>query len=254
MATVTKGRTFVSGEVVTPTKLNTLVDSATVTGIVDADIAAAAGISDTKLATIATANKVSNSATTATAANTANAIVARDASGNFSAGTMTAQQAVNAPYFGGAGAQILMPVGAVLAFAMNSAPSGWLDANGAAVSRTTYAALFAAIGTTYGAGDGSTTFTLPDLRGYFIRGAGTSADGTASGTFGAKQADAFQGHIHNLYGNTIAATGAGFPGGSNYGYYGTTTTGPVSDGTNGTPRTANETRPRNIAMLYCIKF
>jgi len=90
MATVTKGRTFVSGEVVTPTKLNTLVDSATVTAIVNADIEAAAAIADTKLATIATAGKVSNSATTATSANTASAIVARDASGNFSAGTITA--------------------------------------------------------------------------------------------------------------------------------------------------------------------
>ena len=58
--------------------------------IVNADIAAAAGIVDTKLATIATAGKVSNSATTAASANTASAIVARDASGNFTAGTITA--------------------------------------------------------------------------------------------------------------------------------------------------------------------
>lgn len=50
-----------------------------------------------------------------------------------------------------------------------TAPAGWLKANGAVVSRTTYAALFAAIGTTYGAGDGSTTFKLPDYRGYFLR-------------------------------------------------------------------------------------
>jgi hypothetical protein len=90
MATVTKGRTFVSGEVVTPTKINTLVDSATVTAIVNADIDTSAAIADTKLATIATAGKVSNSATTATSANTASAIVSRDSSGNFSAGTITA--------------------------------------------------------------------------------------------------------------------------------------------------------------------
>ena len=64
--------------------------------IVDADINASAAIVDTKLATIATANKVSNSATTATTANTANAIVARDASGNFSAGTITANLTGNA--------------------------------------------------------------------------------------------------------------------------------------------------------------
>lgn len=96
MALVTKGRTFVSGEVVTPTKLNTLVDSATVTQIVDADISATAAIADTKLATISTAGKVANSATTATNANTASAIVARDASGNFSAGTITASLNGNA--------------------------------------------------------------------------------------------------------------------------------------------------------------
>jgi hypothetical protein len=96
MALVTKGRTFVSGEVVTPTKLNTLVDSATVTQIVDADVSATAAIADTKLATISSSNKVSNSATTATAANTANTIVARDASGNFSAGTIAAALTGNA--------------------------------------------------------------------------------------------------------------------------------------------------------------
>jgi hypothetical protein len=89
MPTITKGRTFVSGEVVTPAKLNTLVDSATIADIVDADVSASADIVDTKLATIATAGKVANSATTATSANTANAIVARDASGNFTANTMT---------------------------------------------------------------------------------------------------------------------------------------------------------------------
>jgi len=64
--------------------------------IVDADINASAAIADTKLATISTAGKVSNSATTATNANTASAIVARDASGNFSAGTITASLTGNA--------------------------------------------------------------------------------------------------------------------------------------------------------------
>jgi hypothetical protein len=70
--------------------------SITAGAIVNADINAAAGIVDTKLATISTASKVSNSATTATNANTASAIVARDASGNFSAGTITAALTGNA--------------------------------------------------------------------------------------------------------------------------------------------------------------
>lgn len=90
----------------------------------------------------------------------------------------------------------LLPAGAVMPFAANSAPAGWLTANGAAISRTTYSALFAVIGGTYGVGDGSTTFNLPDLRGYFVRGSGTNSDGVASGTFGARQADAYKSHNH----------------------------------------------------------
>jgi hypothetical protein len=61
------------------------------------------------------------------------------------------------------------PAGAVMYFARDWAPTGWLKANGAAVSRTAYASLFAVLGTYYGAGDGATTFNLPDLRGEFIR-------------------------------------------------------------------------------------
>lgn len=59
----------------------------------------------------------------------------------------------------------LAPIGAVLPFAGTSAPNLWLLCNGAAVSRTTYDELFSLIGTTYGAGDGSTTFNLPNLKG-----------------------------------------------------------------------------------------
>ncbi len=59
----------------------------------------------------------------------------------------------------------LVPPGAVSAYAGGSQPTGWLLCNGAAVSRTTYANLFAVIGAIYGAGDGSTTFNIPDMRG-----------------------------------------------------------------------------------------
>jgi hypothetical protein len=151
------------------------------------------------------------------------------------------------------------PPGAVMAFARSSVPTGWLKCNGAAVSRTTYADLFAAIGTTYGAGDGSTTFNLPDLRGEFIRGHDDGRGVDAGRGFGTAQLDAFQGHFHqpkspmtSFWGNN-GNTGSGQPVGSTYAY-GTTTGGPVSDGTNGTPRTAEETRPRNVALMYCIKF
>lgn len=63
------------------------------------------------------------------------------------------------------------PAGVIMSFAGATAPAGFLICDGSAVSRTTYADLFAVIGTTYGAGNGSTTFNLPDLRGEFIRGA-----------------------------------------------------------------------------------
>ena len=63
-----------------------------------------------------------------------------------------------------------IPPGAIMAFATNSNPKGWLFCNGAAVSRTDYAELFAAIGTTYGSGDGRTTFNLPNLQGKMVLG------------------------------------------------------------------------------------
>lgn len=136
-----------------------------------------------------------------------------------------------------------VPAGAVMAFAMNSAPTNWLACDGAAVSRTTYATLFTAISTVYGTGDGITTFNLPDLRGYFVRGAGTNGDGTASGTFGAKQADDFESHTHSQYTNSGAGSGP-IVGGGAFGALNATT-----GATGGT-----ETRPANIAMLYCIKY
>jgi hypothetical protein len=168
---------------------------------------------------------------------------------------------------------MLLPAGAIMAFAMNGAPTGWLAANGSAVSRTTYANLFTAIGTTYGAGNGSTTFTLPDLRGYFVRGSGTNSDNTASGTFGVKQADQFQTHGHSASSESAGAhthsviqttdNNGGFDSGSGrvrYGGSGDTTgsagahshTITVSSPNSGTYGT--ETRPSNIAMLYCIKI
>lgn len=69
--------------------------------------------------------------------------------------------------------KIVLPVGSVIASAMNTTPDGYLICNGAAISRTTYAALFAAIGTIYGSGNSSTTFNLPNLTDKFIQGSNT---------------------------------------------------------------------------------
>lgn len=85
----------------------------------------------------------------------------------------------------------LDPVGTIKMFGGSTAPDGYLMCDGAAVSRTDYASLFAAIGTTYGAGDGSTTFNLPDLKGRFPLGAG-AGNGLTARTVGQK--DGEEGH------------------------------------------------------------
>lgn len=74
-----------------------------------------------------------------------------------------------------------IPVGTIIWSANASAPAGYLLCNGSAVGRETYADLFAAIGTTYGEGDGSTTFNLPDLIGRFIEGSSTAGTVKAAG-------------------------------------------------------------------------
>ena len=208
--TVTKGYNnptgWISGEEVTPAKLNSAqTPTVSLSDIVNADISGLAAIVGSKLADDSVAL----------------------------AKLVTAVQ------------QALIPAGAVQAFAMNSAPSGWLAADGSNVNRTTYAALFSAIGTTYGSGDGSTTFDLPDLRGYFVRGSGTNGDGTAAGTFGVKQADDLKSHSHNYtrYNVTSPRTSGGT------GNFWSDTAEVATSTTGGT-----ETRPKNIAMLYCIKF
>lgn len=89
--------------------------------------------------------------------------------------------AVKTAYNKAVKAEAALPAGFVIPFAANSVPSGYLLCNGAAVSRTTYANLFAAIGTTYGKGDGSTTFNLPNLTDRFIQGSGTAGTVKAAG-------------------------------------------------------------------------
>jgi len=91
-----------------------------------------------------------------------------------------------------------MPAGAIQLFAMNAVPTGWLECNGAAVSRTTYANLFAAIGTLYGEGNGATTFNLPDLRGQFVRGFDNGRSMDPGRVFGSVQGSANQYHNHTL--------------------------------------------------------
>jgi len=96
-------------------------------------------------------------------------------------------------------------VGQVAAFALASPPTGWLKANGAAISRTAYAELFAAVGTRFGAGDGTTTFNLPDARGEFIRGWDDGRGVDVSRSLGSVQAFQNASHTHTA---TTADAGA----------------------------------------------
>lgn len=140
-------------------------------------------------------------------------------------------------------------VGKVSYYACVTAPSGYLKANGAAVSRTTYANLFAAIGIVWGAGDGSTTFNLPDLRGLFPRGYDDGAGIDSGRVFGSIQQDELKLHTHGYTArNNATAWGADLALTRSSGSGGTNTDATVSS-TGGT-----ETRPKNAALLACIKY
>lgn len=146
-----------------------------------------------------------------------------------------------------------MPSGAVQAFAMSSAPSGWLKCNGQAVSRTTYAALFTAIGTIYGAGDGSTTFNLPDLRGEFVRGWDDSRGVDSGRTIGSFQTDQFASHTHSITTGKFASYSAdNFTG--REGTLEASTAAGSKTFTSTSAGSGSDTHPRNIAMNYCIKY
>jgi microcystin-dependent protein len=149
------------------------------------------------------------------------------------------------------------PVASVIAgevrlFAMTVVQAGWLKCNGQAVSRTTYAALFAAIGIAFGVGDGSTTFNVPDLRGQFVRGWDDAAGIDTGRVFGSLQQDQLQDHTHTTYANQQSIYQ---PGGS-AGLQQLWPTPNSNSGGTSNPITGNhgsETRPKNVALMYCIK-
>ncbi|MBF0238566.1 MAG: tail fiber protein, partial [SAR324 cluster bacterium] len=152
-------------------------------------------------------------------------------------------------------------------------PTGWLYCEGSAVSRTTYADLFTAIGTTYGSGDGSTTFNLPDYRGYFLRG---MADGQTKDPDRATRTDRGDGITGDVVGTkqTEAVTPQAVYVAGKQLSFGTVSTGetafmrinenPLYDGkgyngtwgawSNATTGGGNETRPLNINVVYLIKY
>lgn len=144
---------------------------------------------------------------------------------------------------------IAIPSGTIIHIAKSTAPTGYLKANGALLSRTTYAALFGVIGTTFGVGDGSTTFALPDLRAEFIRGWDDARGVDAGRLMGSGQADMFASHTHTLSSNGAWIDGPGTYCANASGSVINMTRLPATGSTGGT-----ETRPRNIALLACIKY
>ncbi|NIC03971.1 phage tail protein [Billgrantia bachuensis] len=181
--------------------------------------------------------------------------------------------------------------GSVQTFASAAPPRGWLKANGAAVSRAEFPRLFAAIGTTYGAGDGATTFNLPDLRGEFVRGLDDGRGVDTGRGLGTAQGDAFKSHDHAASTNSTGSHGhsgsigtdgnhrhavnkktgegtsnnfsvwGGDSGVDAYTHYAGNHNHSLSINSNGSHshtvsvgnRGGAETRPRNVALLYCIK-
>lgn len=133
----------------------------------------------------------------------------------------------------------LVPPGSLLMFAGASAPDGYLLCDGSAISRTTYNILFATIGTTYGVGNGTTTFNLPDFRGRGALGGGTGAGltpRTVGGTGGAEtvtlSTDEMPSHSHTHNANGGAGSGAAPATGLAYSN-GANTAGAGLDATNG---------------------
>jgi len=153
----------------------------------------------------------------------------------------------------------LTPAGTVISHAGSTAPTGYISCDGSAIARSTYSTLFAAIGTTWGSGNGTTTFNIPDLRGYFLRGSGTSSrDPDSPRAVGSAQAEAFLSHTHTDSGHTHGysaydsvrnADGSGSPFRNNA-VSATTSIGYANLQATG----GAETRPDNVAVLYCIKF
>jgi len=179
-----------------------------------------------------------------------------------------------------------VPSGSVFCMAVATVPSGYLECNGAAVSRTTYSVLFAVIGTAYGTGNGSSTFNLPDLRGEFVRGfdngKGTDSGRSIATSQGSQNAQhnhsasatsTAGAHSHSLNyqrkhvedTGTAAITDIRREGGDGDGgsqtFTNDTTSGFMNNATVSVSTSVsignqggNESRPRNVAMMYVIKI
>lgn len=170
---------------------------------------------------------------------------------------------------------LLQPTGMVLTMSTPTCPTGFLLADGSAVSRTTYAALYAAIGITHGQGDAATTFNLPNYSGRFLRGVanGVATDpdrltrtamatgGNTGDNVGSVQSDGFGSHNHGGGSHTHTLSNSSlwqsFGGAGNIPAGGANLPVTVSVNSSGTiinTEGGNETRPENAYVTYCVKF
>ena len=152
------------------------------------------------------------------------------------------------------------PAGAVISFASSSAPEGQLECNGQEISRTEYSKLFESIGVVYGNGDGLLTFNLPDLRGEFIRGWDNGKGIDTGRNFGDSQVGS-KSIIQAINNSTGTFPSAGMNKDTlnlendvssinvNWGHGITWVTRSAT-----TALQTASVRPRNIALLYCIKY
>ena len=158
----------------------------------------------------------------------------------------------------------VVPVGTIITYSAETPPAGYLECDGNAVLRLDYPQLFAVIGTAFGEGDGASTFKVPDLRGLFLRGwshnspIGFDPDrtsrlqlfpGGASGDHvGSFQHDAIQNHSHPVFSASLNAFGSFAP------VAGGNASGSVQGFTGGAFGGGNESRPRNVSVMYAIKY
>ncbi len=159
-----------------------------------------------------------------------------------------------------------VPVASIFYLATSTVPSGYLECNGANVNRTTYANLFALIGTTYGTGDGSTTFTLPDLRGEFVRGWDHSRGIDTNRSIGTSQAASYTAvageslnGVESTSGSTIVHCWANSTSSVPTNWEGvvalTGTSNFIAGGGASVKNAyAGQVRPRNIALMPIIKY
>ena len=139
-----------------------------------------------------------------------------------------------------------LPPGCIITSASGNVPNGYLYCNGGTISRTVYADLFTAIGTNFGEGDGTNTFNIPDLRGEFLRGWDNGRGVDSGRGFGTAQSDNVGAHSHSVH--------AGDRAGWTSNYFGVGSPQTINTGGTTYNNPTGETRSRNVAVNFYIKY